>query len=354
MTLALVDNLPKHIKKGHQLVFSHQDLSAREADLFGLMMAYMHVDDWQDKTPDFNFPCAKLSEWLKIESRHVGTVLSPIADRLSQRKVGIESLNKKGEVEFEHVPLFKRIQYKNSVLKIIPNDELKAEYIEYHKGFALINTANFLGLKKEYTKRLYEILSRFKSGGTGLQILSIESLKGLFGILDENGKLKKDKQSFASTGVFMKRCIRESIHELQADPETSKELLFISSEKSGKDIGFEVEKIGNRIVGVKFLYRWISNKTPVENLNKQSAEQTIRELEFVKKLQNKERLTDEELEILAASYRVIGKEDLADNVIKSLVKRQEQDQQETDQSESIEKLLQKIETMKEVNGDIEY
>ena len=50
------DNLPKHIKKGHQLVFSRQDLSAREADMFALMIANMSVDDWKNTRLITNLP----------------------------------------------------------------------------------------------------------------------------------------------------------------------------------------------------------------------------------------------------------------------------------------------------------
>lgn len=348
--LKLVDNLPKHIKKGHQLLFSRQDLSAREADMMALMMAYMTPKDWDNKTPDYTFPCAKLAEWLGLDARHVGTVLAPIADRLAQRKIGIEGVNKKGEIEFEHIPLFKRIQYKDSKLKIIPNDELKAEYIQYNKGFALINTENFLGLNKEYAKRFYELLSRFKDKGK-MRVFSIEELQGLFGLLDENNKLKKDKQSFRSTGVFMKRCIRNSIAELMADPKTNKELLFLTS--SNNEIGYETSKIGNKIVGVNFLYKWIGRTTTVDTLNRQNAEEIIDRLE-VKRLKGNVKLDNKELELLGNAYKTIGQDELAFNIIESLAKRENDEKSHEIQKDSVQSLLDKINSLKEVSGDVGY
>ena len=345
--IAYADNLPKHIKKGHQLVFSRQDLSAREADMFALMMAYMKPQDWENETPSYEFPCAKLAEWLQLDARHVGTVLAPIADRLAQRKIGIESANAKGDTEFDHVPLFKRIQYKNGVLKIIPNDELKSEYIEYNKGFALINTVNFLGLKKEYAKRLYELLSRFKDKGTVMRRFSIEELKGLFGILDEKDRLKKDKQSFKSTGVFMQRCIRDSIKELMNNQATNKEILFLPS--GDKKIGYKPLYLGRKIVGVDFLYRWVSNSTTITTFNTQDAEKTIRELEQ-KRVLEKIQLDNKELELLAMAYKEVGRDDRATKILNSLANRKEEESVVENEA-LLSTFLDKIDTMIETVGE---
>lgn len=101
------NNLPKHIKKGHQLVFSRQDLSAREADMFALMIAHMKVEDWDSSTPRYEFTSQQLSEWLSVESKHVGSNLSPVANRLASRKIGIKVETAKGDTEFDYRPLFK-------------------------------------------------------------------------------------------------------------------------------------------------------------------------------------------------------------------------------------------------------
>ena len=76
--------LPKHIKKGHKLVFSRQDLSSREADMFALMVAHMSKEDWNKATPKYQFSANQLSQWLSMNSRHIGSNLSPVAERLSE------------------------------------------------------------------------------------------------------------------------------------------------------------------------------------------------------------------------------------------------------------------------------
>jgi hypothetical protein len=346
------DNLPKHIKKGHQLIFSRQDLTAREADLFAVMVAHMTPDDWEKSTPIYKFTAHQLSEWLGLNSKHVGSNLRPVAERLASRKIGIKLETVQGDVEFDFRPLFKHIRYKNGELTMTPNDMLKHEYIEYNQGFALINTKNFFELKKEYSKRLYELLSRFKSGGTDIYVQKINDLKGIFGLLDENGKLRKDKTSFKNNSVFMQRCIRDSIEELRTNQRTKKELLFLESDDG--NFGFETVKRGRSIIALRFLYRWIRTGN-VDELNIQSAQKTIRELEL-KRLQKREKLSIEELESLVISYRVIGKEDTALEIEKSVEKRKQSEilSQEEKSSADFDNVLDKIEELKKVNQEIDY
>ncbi|MDE1251562.1 replication initiation protein [Vibrio aestuarianus] len=346
------DNLPKHIKKGHQLVFSRQDLSAREADMFALMIAHMKEADWSTSTPHYEFTSHQLSEWLGVESKHIGSNLSPVANRLASRKIGIKVESKKGDTEFDYRPLFKHIAYKNGVLTMVPNDMLKPEYIEYNQGFALINTRNFFDVKKEYSKRLYELLSRFKDKGFEMHAQKIEELKGVFGLLDESGKLKKDKSSFKNNSVFMKRCIRESIKELSEHPQINKELLFLDSDKGDK--GFELIKKGKTIIGIKFLFRWLKLGT-IDELNQHEAMKTIKELEL-KRLQHSIPLNEAELEALAIAYRYIGKEEQAMKVEKSLSKRHlQKDQQLIEkEQESLDSLLDKINTLSELSDNPDY
>lgn len=349
------DNLPKHIKKGHQLVFSRQDLSSKEADLFALMIAHMKVTDWHQHTPHYKFTAQQLSDWLHIDPKHIGCNLSPVANRLSSRKVGIKLENKKGDIEFDYRPLFKHIGYKNGTLSMVPNDMLKSEYIEYNQGFALINTQHFFDVKKEYSKRLYELLSRFKDTGYEMQLQPIHELKGIFGLLDEAGKLKKEKASFQNNSVFMKRCIRESIKDLSTHPHISKELLFINGEQGEK--GIEIMKSGRNIIGVKFLFRWLK-RNAFEVLNQHNALINIKTLEL-KRLQNQQKLSIQELELLMVSYRQVEKYDQADLIEQTLEKRhctacEPQQAKPSSLSTDLDALLEKIDNLAEINNYPDY
>lgn len=307
-------NLPKHIKQGHKLVFSRKDLSQREADLFALMMAQMKDTDWGKSTPQYTYTASQLSEWLNISSKHVGSILSPAAERLASYKIGIKVEGTSRDFEFDYKPLFKNIKYKKGVLTMVPNDMLESEYIEYKQGFALITTKTYLDIKQEYAKRLYEILSRFKKDGYEMYFITIDELKGLFGLLDESGKLKKNKSSFKNNGVFMKRCIRDSIKILRDHPIARKEFLFLESDT--KEVGYELKTQGKKISEIKFLIRWL-NRGTTEELNTHDALNTVKQL-ISKQLIKKEKLSPSELTQLMFAYRYLGQDEEANKVEKAL------------------------------------
>ncbi|EGU36352.1 replication initiation protein [Vibrio ichthyoenteri ATCC 700023] len=338
-------NLPKHIKKGHELVFSQQDLTAREANIFGLMVANMKPDDWSEQTPEYRFTAGQLSEWLGLNNRAIGSQLKQVVSRLSSRKIGI-IVDKSDDTEFEFTPLFKKVIYKDRVLTLIPNDALAKEYIEYNQGFSLINTKSFLGLKREYTKRLYEILSRFKGNGTNLKPIDIEDLKAFMGLLDENGRLKSNKSSFKNTSVFITRCLRDSIEELSTDLKTRKEILFQESEDG---LGIKLHKHGRHIYAIEFLYHWISPSIPIENLCFEEAKRTITRLE-TQRLTTDSPLTDDELILLAHSYRSIDEEDRAAAVEQALLTRERSASKTSMEDKSFLSKLAELEKMNDSKG----
>lgn len=348
-------NLPKHIKKGHELVFSQQDLTAREANLFGLMIANMKQEDWDNQTPEYRFTAAQLSEWLGLSNRAIGSQLKQVVGRLASRKIGI-IIEKQGDTEFEFTPLFKKATYKDRVLTLIPNDALSKEYIEYNQGFSLINTKSFLGLKREYTKRLYEILSRFKTDGTSLKPIEVDDLRAFMGLLNEDGSLKANKTSFKNNSVFISRCIKESIEELSEDPKTRKEILFLESEDG---LGLKLHKHGRNIHAVEFLYRWINTTTPVDKLNFEDAKRNITRLE-TKRLTTEEPLTVDELELLASSYRSIDEEEKAQFVEEALASRQSSGGHDAPADDVVEEVLEdksfldKLADLERMNGSKGY
>ena len=61
--------------------------------------------DWVNTTPQYTFTASQLSEWLNIDSKHVGSILSPAAERLSSYKIGIKVENEDGDEDFDYKPL---------------------------------------------------------------------------------------------------------------------------------------------------------------------------------------------------------------------------------------------------------
>lgn len=349
------NSLPLHTKKGHQLLFSYQDLSARESDLFTIFMSFMKAEDWDNTTPEYQFSSHNLSKWLGIDNKHLASSLNPLCERLSEKKMGFKDSN---TGDFDYIPLFKRFRYKNRELTIVPNDILKDAYIAYQSGFALITTDNQLSLKREYSKRLYEILCRFKGkGGQFLKPLGIKELQGMFGILNEKDELKSDKKSFKNNSVFMKRCIKESIEELCSNPNTKKEIMFLPGDRG--TLGYTTHTEGNKIIQIEFLYRWISKASTTE-LTELLPTEIIGMLEE-KRTMKKIRLTDEELEQLATAYAAIGQSDRSARLIQSLQdRRSEEDQtnneltQEEIDKQNIDNFMKKISIMEASSGIEDY
>lgn len=332
--------LPKQIKKGHKLLFSQQDLTQREADIFALMMISMKPTDWdQLKTPVYTYTAAQITEYLGIKSSEIGKTLNPVADRLTKKNIGIPTGD---ENEFDYVGIFKRVKYKDRLLTVIPNDELKEAFIDYQNGFALINSKPFFSLNREYSKRLYEILSRFKdSRKTKMQDFGINDLKGLFGLLQPDGNIKPNKKSFKNNRLFIDRCIESSIMHIESDLLSRKEILFYDGEDSFTDQvthGYQVLRKGRNITGIRFLYRWVSDtkglSPPLEDYKK-----LIIDLET--KRSNGSILSTTELHSLSEAYIALGKLDIAMKIEQSISNRSfadEEEQVEDDQEDFFAKL----------------
>lgn len=346
-----VMNLPKHIKKSHQLVFSRQDLTPREADVFALMIAHMKPEDWEQKVNEYRFSAAQLSAWFDVNKKHISTIFEPVADRLTKKNIGIKTYNeKKGEYEYEFYGIFTSIKYRDGFLILKPNADLKNEYIEYNQGFSLINTRNYLDLNTEYAKRLYEILSRFKTENFRSAKYKVNELKGLFGLLDTTGKIKSNRKSFSDISVFIRRCIKDSIKEISTNSLTKYEIEFLVDEKT-KVKGYRTLKENRKIVGIEFLYKWNNQKKIIVNTLPQTQDVTeikqamsiIKELE-IRRVQKKEKLTNQELNSLSEAYLKLGQQNEAEQIKKLIV------EDEDNKSVDIEKFLEKIKKIKEVNS----
>lgn len=348
--LGLQAKSPEVFKKSHELIFSRQKLTAHEQNIFNLMIAHMRSEHWDNPIgPTYEFPAQLLSEWFGIESNYLSSTLSPVADRLAKRTVGFA--NEKGD--WDYIPIISRISYKNGRLTIIPNSHLKEQYIDYSRsGYALINRKPLYKLKKTYSKRLYEILSRFKQERKGYKQhpLSITQIQGYFGLFDEKGNLNKESKSLGTTSVFIKRCIEEPLKEI-ADT-CGHELIFFEHE--GR-LGFSLIKNGKKTVGLKFHYRWIDQTV---DMSEETAKSTIKELE-TRRLLKKERLGNEDLKFLAEAYLTLGEKATAKEIYSVIEKREEEAESKADNTmtkEEKEKLdfFEKIKQMKESCKDVSY
>jgi len=338
VNLGLQEAMPESFKKSHELIFSRQRLTVHEQNVFNLMIAHMREEHWKGiSAPSYEFPAKTLADWFSIDSNHLSSTLKPVADRLASRTVGFTNT---ATNEWDYIPILARIKYKDAKLIITPNPELKEQYIDFsNKGFALINRKPLYRLKKSYSKRLYEILSRFKQEGYQ-RPLTIDELKGYFGLFDENGNLSKENKSLGPTGVFVRRCIADSFQEIA---EISKHELILFKGDSG-ELGYSLIKKGRTTTGVRFHYKWVDRKI---TMDMNTAKDTIRELETKVALKNT-KLTIEELYLLAEAYTTFEDTQTASEIYETINQREAALVVDPEQKakEEKEKFLEKIKQMK--------
>ncbi|QIR16452.1 replication initiation protein [Shewanella aestuarii] len=344
----LNSTLPKQYKKSHLAIFSIHDQSPHEINLFTIMASKMQAEHWDNgKTPKYEFQASELSTWLDIESRYIGSTLKGPAERLASRHVGFA--NPEDDGDFSFVPLFSKLEYKKRVLTMIPNPELKNFMLDYSGGYGLINTFSSLKLTGKYSKRIYDFLSRFKSNGTILRPMKLDTLRRYFSVIDRGGNYTAGNTSLQKPAVFISRCIEPAIKEIANTFEN--EIFFFKGEAG--HLGYTPIKEGNKCVGIKFHYQWIENKAKMDDA---TARKTISELEQQRLVKNIP-LTIPQLELLSQAYLKLGQRDTAIELMKAV---QDKILAEDDKERKIEtidenqSLLEKIAKLKEINPASKY
>ncbi len=260
-------------KKSHELVFSQLTMTPKEHDIMALLLTRLHKDHWDSfidgtaiRAPVYQFNSDVLSEWFGVKKVDLYNTLVAPSEGLSRKQVGLKNPEKN---EFDYINLFKRLSYKDATLTIIPNDELLNEYLGISQGHAQVDHRIFRKLKKEHSKRLYPLLCRFKSKNTQLHTFTVEELHQFFGLLDPKGNMIK--KSYASNKVFLDRCVRNSIEEIE---KLDSNIRFLTCEQTGS-FGYQPIKHGRKIAKIKFLFTWhkVKAKEEIELREELSKEQ---------------------------------------------------------------------------------
>ena len=252
-------------KKAHQLVFSQLRLSSVEHDISALFLTRLNKEHWQDHienkaipAPTYTFTNDVLTDWFGVNAQALFATLYKPSKRLASRSIGITD-SEKGSFEF--YGLFKKVHYKDAKLVLVPNDLLIREYLCVSQGHAQIPHVSFRKLKKEYAKRLYTLLCRFRDQKTELHYQSISQLHNFFGLVNEHGELIR--KTYARSNDLVTRIIKPSIAEI-ASIEDRIEFLY----DNDGNYGFTYQRKGRKIEGIKFLYEWKSRRQSQLNTEK--------------------------------------------------------------------------------------
>jgi len=297
------------VKKSHELVFSRQKLSAREQDILTLMLGTMKISDWGTEEnptiPTYRIPTSEIAEQLDVRPTDMYATLKLPCAKLANRSMGFFIEEKQ---KFIYRGLFKEISYTNGILTLIPNDRLRAAYIGGAKGYALVDSRAYHSLNREPSKRLYDLMSRFKKKQFGkLNKMRLEELKGMFGLFAEDGQYRPRCKSFKNNSTFINRYIVDSIKEFQSNAHIRSSLIFHESDDKVPTVGYKLYKTGNKYTDIEFLYSWTdSSDEPLRASNFDEAIAKVNEIETFRahlKKSNK-KLSIHKLTELLDNYKV--------------------------------------------------
>ncbi|CAE6959939.1 Initiator Replication protein (plasmid) [Vibrio sp. B1REV9] len=120
--------------------------------------------------------------------------------------------------------------------------------------------------------------------------------------------------------------------------------------QSEDGLGIKLHKHGRHIYAIEFLYHWITDSQPIEQMCFEDAKRTITKIE-TKRLTTEIALTDDELILLAHSYRSINEEERAQAVDKALAERaQAVEIQDAEDKSFLDKLVE----LEKMNGMKSY
>lgn len=305
--------LQRQIKKTHALVTSGHSLGPLEQKILLLMLSAMSCDD--SPQTKYTFKSNVLTKIFSCSATNLYPTLKPVGRRLITRTHSVLNDDNRS---FTHLTLFAEVTYANGELILIPSSRALPVIFDYaKKGFALVDPEVY-SLKGRYNIQLYCLLSRFKSPQHDWPAFDINELKFIMGVTDINGEPLPKKKTMIKPSVFIDRVIRKSLLEINESPSIKNILLH--TDPDSNEIGFKLVKTGERISKVIFLYSWPKQTEIQVKKDSETALDIIEHLS--QKRLSRKRLTDTEIEQLAAAYKEIGQNEACETILAALAKRQ--------------------------------
>ncbi len=245
--------------KNHDFIFNCTDLTAIQMDMMAMMLTYMTKESWDNgQCPTFHFDTEKLTKWFGCSAKQLHSKLKAPSKALAKKQfIFIDDDNE----EFSFASLLKAIEYKKGVLTMTPNDVLRDIYLitatsdEKNKGFGKIYNDVYRALSVPNTKRVFEMISRFRERGMEMHPQDVRNLQCCLGIMTREGRVLKS--TYASEKTFVSRIISVAMEQIAALPEAKKRLNLKRSELTGT-LGYELlPKAGDQKgFKLRFLAEW--------------------------------------------------------------------------------------------------
>lgn len=237
----------KHLAEHNELITAHYDMSALEQDIFSLVLTQIKKEDLPDQV--YRVSVNDLERLSKKEINY--QFARKTAKKMLERTCTIVREN--GNVL--DVTMISDSEYikGEGYMEIGVSPKLRPFLVDLKKNFTRYQLKLFGALKSKYSKRIYKMLSQYKtsrSKNSGVLWISVEELKKRLKLLDP----KTGKEAFAKdwTG-FVKKVLEVAQREI--------------NEFTDINCGFEAKKTGRKFTHLAFdiVYAQRSTK-PVNSL----------------------------------------------------------------------------------------
>lgn len=294
------ENFDFHLKS-HSLIYASTDLSAKQMDIFALMLTQMREDDWYSEgepiTPVYHFNSDELSYFFNTTKKQLYSLLKKPSEVLSEKTIGIDD----GK-SFNYKPILSEVSYENGVLKISPNEKLREVYIinACTNGYAKIDNSSFRSLGNPNSKKVFEFLSRYRFDKS-MYHMRVSKLQTIFGVYGTSGRILK--KSYVNKKKFINCVIEPALKEIGSSSEAMKKVSLAT--KNGR-LGYELIKENTDEPLIRFLVTWKDNLT--EDDIKEASRYVLslmQEIEVSKA--NGEKPTIHQLSELKKCFKILGR-----------------------------------------------
>lgn len=293
------------IYQSNKLIEASYTLTILEQRLIRLLASMIKKDD--DDFKEYEFKTKDLIKILNVTDSRFYRDIDKVTDLLMQRIIKIKSFDDK---EFEKYHWVEVAKYKNGVLKLKINKDLKPFYLslDWYTKYQLKNIMQF---KSTYSFRLYELLKQYENIGN--RMITIDNLRIVLDI---------SKDQYSKYGSLKQKVINVAVNEINTNTdlyinyEEFKEVRKVISikfyiRKNNKVINEVAAGLGN-LEEVQPLTSIDTNIKTVQAIFEE--EITIKEAETILNVANKD------IGKIREKYKIISNLNQVNNVVGAMIK----------------------------------
>jgi plasmid replication initiation protein len=216
------------VYQSNKLIEASHSYSILEQKLIRMLARMIKKDDVDFK--EYQFKAFDLSNVLGTPQKNIYRDIDKITDKLMARV--IKRKNDTDE-EFKKFHLIKKVEFKNGILTIKIDEEVKGFYLEL-KQYTKYQLKNIMKFKNSYSFRIYELLKQYE--GIRYMELTIEVLRTTLDIKEKQypkySNLKQKVINVAQKEINLNTDISFEFEEIKTNRKVTSIKFYITSKKS--------------------------------------------------------------------------------------------------------------------------